>query len=188
MKDFETAQNYFYTLICDGMGSGREAAFTSRLAAIFIEKLMHCATPKNVTLEMLNAFLMSKTDETFTTVDLLEIDLLSGEAHFIKAGAAASYVLRGERLHRIESHTPPAGILRSMCAEQTTFRLLPGDFVILLSDGAETGEDGALIRLLTERNFENAALLCDRIFSLARESGEGRDDLSVSVVRVMNSK
>lgn len=185
---FETAQDYFYTLICDGMGSGREAAFTSRLAAIFIEKLMHCATPKNVTLEMLNAFLMSKTDETFTTVDLLEIDLLSGEAHFIKAGAAASYVLRGERLHRIESHTPPAGILRSMCAEQTTFRLLPGDFVILLSDGAEMGQDGALITLLSEKNFENAAVLCDRIFSLAREQCGGQDDLSVSVVRVMNGK
>lgn len=185
---FETARSYFYTLICDGMGSGREAAFTSRLAAIFIEKLMHCATPKNVTLEMLNAFLMSKTDETFTTVDLLEIDLLSGEAHFIKAGAAASYVLRGERLHRIESHTPPAGILRSMCAEQTTFRLLPGDFVILLSDGAETEENGALMALLSERNFENAAVLCDRIFAMAREGCAGRDDLSVSVVRIMNSK
>lgn len=186
---FETAQNYFYTLICDGMGSGREAAFTSRLAAIFIEKLMHCATPKNVTLEMLNAFLMSKNDETFTTVDLLEIDLLSGEAHFIKAGAAASYVLRGERLHRIESRTPPAGILRSMCAEQTTFRLLPGDLVILLSDGVEEGEEqGALISLFSERNFENAASLCDRIFALARERGGGKDDLSVSVVRVMNSK
>ncbi|MBR5295188.1 MAG: hypothetical protein IKU24_01205, partial [Clostridia bacterium] len=35
---FETEQDYFYTLLCDGMGSGREAAFTSRLAAIFIEK------------------------------------------------------------------------------------------------------------------------------------------------------
>ncbi len=186
---FETAQDYFYTLICDGMGSGREAAFTSRLAAIFIEKLMHCATPKNVTLEMLNAFLMSKTDETFTTVDLLEIDLLSGEAHFIKAGAAASYVLRGERLHRIESRTPPAGILRSMCAEQTTFRLYPGDLVILLSDGVEEGEEqGALVSLFAEKNFENAAALCDRIFALARERGGGKDDLSVSVVRVMNSK
>ncbi|MBE6712076.1 MAG: hypothetical protein E7580_01005 [Ruminococcaceae bacterium] len=186
---FETAQNYFYTLICDGMGSGREAAFTSRLAAIFIEKLMHCATPKNVTLEMLNAFLMSKTDETFTTVDLLEIDLLMGEAHFIKAGAAPSYVLRGDRLHRIESRTPPAGVLRSMCAEQTSFRLFPGDFIILLSDGVEQGEErSALVSLFAERSFESATELCDRIFRFAQEQGEAGDDLSVSVVRVMNSK
>ena len=186
---FETAQHYGYTLICDGMGSGREAAFTSRLSAIFIEKLMHCATPKNVTLEMLNAFLMSKTDETFTTVDLLEVDLLSGEAHFIKAGAAPSYILRGERLHKIASRTPPAGILRNMCAEQTTFTLQEGDYVILLSDGVDPEDDqGELVSLLAENRFENVEELCDGIFRMARENGDGRDDLSVSVLRVVNSK
>ena len=186
---FETEQDYFYTLICDGMGSGREAAFTSRLASIFIEKLMQCATPKNVTLEMLNTFLMSKTDETFTTVDLLEIDLLSAQANFIKAGAAPSYVLRGDRLHRVESRTPPAGILTRMCAEQTSFRLREGDFVILLSDGVESGgEGGWLIPSLAGRKFESASDLCEFIFSTAKEKSEISDDLSVSVIRIMNSK
>jgi serine/threonine protein phosphatase PrpC len=75
-----------------------------------------------------------------------------------------------------------------MCAEQTTFKLRPGDFVILLSDGAEPVQDGALVALLSEKNFENAAVLCDRIFALAREGCAGQDDLSVSVVRVMNAK
>lgn len=187
---FETSRNYFYTLICDGMGSGREAAFTSRLASIFIEKLMHCATPKNVTLEMLNSFLMSKTDETFTTVDLLEIDLYTAEANFIKAGAAPSYVLRNHLLHRIESRTPPAGILKRMVAEQTTFSLCEGDFVILLSDGVEEadGENGWLIRLLSGKRFENASDLCQCIFSEAKALGAAKDDMSVSVVRVVNSK
>lgn len=182
---FETKRNYFYTLICDGMGSGREAAFTSRLASIFIEKLMNCATPKNVTLEMLNAFLMSKTDETFTTVDLLEVDLLSGQANFIKAGAAPSFVLRGDRIHRIESRTPPAGILYRMCAEQTAFRLCDGDFVVQLSDGADAAEDGGwLVALLSQATFENAQVLCEAIFEKAKEEGAFRDDLSVCVVRV----
>lgn len=183
---FETERDYFYTLICDGMGSGREAAFTSRLAAIFIEKLMHCATPKNVTLEMLNTFLMSKTDETFTTVDLLEVDLLSARAHFIKAGASPSYVLRGDRLHKIESRTPPAGVLKNMCAEQTAFQLQEGDFVILLSDGA--GEGDWIYPLLSDGEFENAAALCECIFHRAKTEGGMQDDLSVSVVRVVNSK
>lgn len=187
---FETDRDYFYTLICDGMGSGREAAFTSRLAAIFIEKLMHCATPKNVTLEMLNTFLMSKTDETFTSVDMLEVDLLSGSANFIKAGAAPSFVLRGDRLHRIESRTPPAGALVRMCAEQTSFLLREGDFVIQLSDGAEDGGEGSgwLVKLLTASSFESAAELCELIFAAAKEKEAFRDDLSISVLRVMNAK
>ncbi|MBQ3865292.1 MAG: hypothetical protein II776_00190, partial [Clostridia bacterium] len=37
---FENDRDRFYALICDGMGSGREAAFTSRLASLFLEKLM----------------------------------------------------------------------------------------------------------------------------------------------------
>ena len=186
---FETDREYFYTLICDGMGSGREAAFTSRLASIFIEKLMHCATPKNVTLEMLNAFLMSKTDETFTTVDLLEIDLLSAGANFIKAGAAPSYILRGDRLHRIESRTPPAGILNRMCAEQTSFTLKAGDFVILLSDGADLGESGSVLAsMIAGKSFENAGALCDLIFQGVKENRSVSDDLSISVIRVMNNK
>ncbi len=186
---FETDRDFFYTLICDGMGSGREAAFTSRLSSLFIEKLMHCATPKNVTLEMLNTFLMAKTDETFTTVDLLEIDLLSAKAHFIKAGAAPSYILRSDRLHRIESRTPPAGILTRMCAEQTAFSLQAGDFVIQMSDGVQgAGPEGAwLVGALVGEHFESAAQLCERIFHLAGEKGEGSDDLTVSVVRIMNS-
>jgi len=187
---FETERDYFYTLICDGMGSGREAAFTSRLSAIFIEKLMHCATPKNVTLEMLNAFLMAKTDETFTTVDLLEIDLLSGEANFMKAGAAPSFVLRKGSLHRIESRTPPAGALHRTCAEQTAFSLQHGDYIIQISDGVEEiGQESSwLVELLCAVTEENAGALCDLIFQKAKEMTKFRDDLSVSVVRVMNSK
>jgi stage II sporulation protein E len=187
---FETDRDYFYTLICDGMGSGREAALTSRLSSLFIEKLMHCSTPKNVTLEMLNAFLMAKTDETFTSVDLLEIDLLSGNANFIKAGAAPSYVLRGDRLSKIESRTPPAGILRRMCAEQTAFSLREGDYIIQMSDGAEDGTEETrwLLPLVSGRGFENAASLCEQVFAAARERGGWKDDLSVSVIRVMNNK
>ncbi len=183
---FETDHGYFYTLICDGMGSGREAAFTSRLAAIFIEKLMTCASPKNVTLEMLNTFLMSKTDETFTTVDLLEVDLLSGEGSFMKAGAAPSFIIRGDRIHKIASLTPPAGILAHMCAEQTKMKLLPGDLVLMLSDGALSGEEdeGAMMKLLAEKRFETAKALCDAVFDFAKVHGAFRDDMSVSVVRV----
>ena len=186
---FETERDYFYTLLCDGMGSGREAAFTSRLASIFIEKLMTCSTPKNVTLEMLNTFLMSKTDETFTTVDLLEIDLLTGEGKFIKAGAAPSYVLRGDRLHRIESRTPPAGVLRKMCAEETRMMLRQGDFVLQISDGAADGDEDAgwLVEILAGMEFENAASLCDVVFRAARNRAEKKDDLSVSVVRVLKA-
>lgn len=186
---FESDSDRFYSLICDGMGSGREAAFAGRLAAIFIEKLMLCATPKNVTLELLNSFLMSKSDETFSTVDLLEVDLMSGEANFMKAGAAPSFVLRGETLHRIESRTPPAGILSRMCAEQTSFLLRDGDYIIQISDGAlKEHSDRWLLGVLSSETFHSAAELSQRLFEAAGERLDYSDDLSISVSKVMNAR
>lgn len=87
--------DYFYALIADGMGSGRDAALTSRLAAIYLEKLLCVGADKGDALRMLNKVLMAKKDEVFTTVDLIEIDKLTGEATLVKAGAAPSYLLRG---------------------------------------------------------------------------------------------
>lgn len=184
---FEGERDRFYALICDGMGSGRDAAFTSRLASLFLEKLMLCATPKSVTLEMLNAFLMSKTDETFSTVDLLEVDLLDGTGSFIKAGAAPSYVLRDDRVHCIRSRTPPAGALSKLCAEETRFRLRAGDLVFLVSDGAVTEDDAdALLPLLLNTPRESAAAACDVLFAALRDRAQFRDDLSLCVVRILD--
>ena len=183
---FEGDRDRFYALICDGMGSGRDAAFTSRLSSLFLEKLMLCATPKSVTLEMLNAFLMSKTDETFSTVDLLEVDLLDGTASFIKAGAAPSYVLRGDRVHCIRSRTPPAGALNKLCAEETRFPLRAGDLVVLTSDGAGAEDESTLLPLISNMPRESAGAACDVLFSALRDRAQARDDLSLCVVRILD--
>lgn len=129
---FESDEDYFYALISDGMGSGRSAALTSRLTSVFIEKLLTTGAHKNVTLELLNNLLLSKNDESFATVDLLEIDLLTGDAAFIKAGAAPAYIIRAAKLYKIASYTPPAGIIRSFSAESTRFSLEKGDTVLML--------------------------------------------------------
>ena len=36
---FDNDSDYFYSLISDGMGSGKEAALTSRLCGIFLKKM-----------------------------------------------------------------------------------------------------------------------------------------------------
>ena len=87
------------------MGSGEEAALTSRMCRVFLEKMLACGNKKSVTLEMLNNLICSKSTECFATVDLLEIDLMLGIASFIKSGAVPSYVIRDRRL--IKLHRGP---------------------------------------------------------------------------------
>lgn len=183
---FESDDDRFYALISDGMGSGRSAALTSRLTALYVEKLLTCGTHKAVTLELLNDLLLSKSDESFATVDLLEIDLLSGEACFIKAGAAPAYILRAAKLYKIASCTPPAGIVRSFNAESTKFSLETGDTAVMLSDGIVQSCDELpwLCDMLTAEASTDPAKLANRILAKAKKMNVREDDMTAVVLRI----
>ncbi len=186
LQFFETEAGLFYTILADGMGSGKTAAATSRLSCVFLEKLLKGGAARNVCIEMLNSLLLSKNDETFAGLDILEIDKICGTAHFVKAGAAPSFVLRKSNLYKISSETPPVGIIPAFSAESTRFALENGDIIIMVSDGVISGEDDGiwlseLIHLDTEcepaylasQLIERAKMLCDR-----------KDDMSACVVKV----
>ena len=184
---FDTPETgFFYSLISDGMGSGSDAAVTSRLSSIFLEKLLTAGTAKGVGLEMLNSLLLSKNDETFSTVDLLEIDLLNSSACFVKAGAAPSFVLRSSKLYKIASSTPPAGIVDSFNAENTKIPLEKGDVIISVSDGVVQSPDDALwlSELIHIDTTDDPALLAAQIMEKAKVINAREDDMSVSVVRI----
>lgn len=184
---FESDEHFFYALISDGMGSGRSAALTSRLTSVFIEKLLTTGAHKTVTLEMLNNLLLSKNDESFATVDLLEIDLLSGEASFIKAGAAPAYILRASKLYKIASFTPPAGIIRSFNAENTKFFLEKGDTVMMLSDGIVQSYDEVpwLCELLSASSYDDPARLSERVLQKAKKINLREDDMTCVAIKVL---
>jgi len=140
---FANRSDCFYALVCDGMGSGREASVTAQISALFLEKLLSVSTARGAALNLLNGFLRARPGECSATVDLCEIDMITGEAHFIKCGAAASYLLRGDQLFRIASGTMPLGILREVSAEETTFSLCSDDLLLFFSDGVCGDEESS---------------------------------------------
>lgn len=191
VTSFENGDGYFYSLVSDGMGSGREAAMTSGMSAEFLKELLSAGCPMKSALELLNCFVRGNDAECFTTVDLMEADLITGRARFIKSGAAPSFVMRDGQLFRLHSKTVPVGIMRALDAEAISFDLKDGDTVIMISDGV-TG------------NYEDCPwlyeLLCDGLSredspaKMARMIGEaairntGReDDITVAVMKVMKT-
>ncbi len=136
---FSNKKDYFYALISDGMGAGKEAAFTSGLCSVFLEKMLRAGNRAGTSLRMLNNMIRSKDADSLrecsSTVDLLELDLMTAEATFIKSGAAPSFVVRGNVVHRLQAGTAPIGIIRTLDAQATTFPLRVGDTVVMLSDG-----------------------------------------------------
>ena len=108
-----------YSLLCDGMGSGTSAALTSALSTTFLSRMLQGGMRADTALRMLNAFLAARSTreiESSTTVDLLEIDRITGEASLFKCGAAPSFLLRRGEVTRFFSHTAPVGILESLDA------------------------------------------------------------------------
>ena len=187
---FECRDDRYCALLSDGMGSGREAAFTSGMCALFIEKMMAAGNSASVTLKMLNCLLRARDSECSATVDLLDFDLITGKARFIKSGAAPSFVVRGTNVYKISSKTIPVGIIRTLDAEETSIELSAGDLVVLISDGITQGEDECawLYSMLALNSDRSAADIAELIMREAeRRFGRG-DDATVCVVRVLAAK
>jgi len=187
----ESREDFFYGFICDGMGSGREADMTARIGKTFLEKMLSCGNRKSTTLDMLNTFISNKNTECFSTVDLLEIDLLHGKASFTKSGAVASYIVRKGGVYKISSDTMPLGIVPEVSAEVTEFSVCDGDLIVMCTDGVCTdpesdGDAGGmhLVDFLEREYSRDVNKIAENIlFDAARACGRG-DDMTVGVFRV----
>ncbi len=182
---FENEDRYFYCLVSDGMGSGRDAALTSRLAAIMLEKLLSVGAEKESAIKLLNKALVEKQEEVFTTVDLLELDRINSRATVIKAGAAPTLLIRNGKTTLIESRTPPAGIMQSVIAEKKSFPLEKGDMIVMLSDGImQTGSEKSILPEKGLPPMPSARALASKIIREARKNRSSADDMSVCVLRI----
>lgn len=177
---FDTPDGCFCAVIADGMGSGRDASVASRLAAIYLEKLLSAGADSGDVLRLLGDTLAGSDSEVFTTVDLLEADRICARAKMVKSGAAPSFLLRGEKQYEIRSRTPPLGIIKSVSAEQTVFSLRRGDIVLMLSDGVPADRISISSAFAPGVPLREAA---SRLMASASGTGESSDDMSVCAVR-----
>ena len=186
---FDNREDFFYALVSDGMGSGREAAITSKICAVFLERMLRAGNSKAVTLEMLNGFIRSRGTECSATVDLAEIDLITGDACFVKSGAAPSFVLRSGNLYKLQSKTVPIGIMPQIDAEKIKFELMPGDIIIMISDGvAQSLEDGVwLANLLTYEWEDDLSAMAEKILDNACLNNKRSDDMTAALIRISES-
>ncbi len=183
---FETGEDSFCALISDGMGRGAVAKETSLFVSDFLTRALDFGGTKETVLHILNHIIRKKGEECSATVDLFEIDLLSGEATFIKSGAAPSFVKRDSSLFRIKSQTAPIGLMSGIDTERIKVEIKEGDFVIMLSDGiAESAEDAPwLIELIANSNVKTPELLATEILGAAKKNNKNHDDMSVAVIKI----
>jgi len=183
---FENTDGKYFCVLCDGMGSGQNARLTSLLSTTFLQKLLSSGSDKEIALSILNNFIRAKNGECTCTVDLLELDLISGSGKLIKSGAAPTFIKRGDNVFKLESKTMPIGIMRSLDAQALSFEVRRGDICIMLSDGVVCDESDSnhLIKLLKSADTNDKRLLCSKILTEMKSRRDRSDDMTVCAVEV----
>jgi len=193
MRVFSSEDNCSYAIICDGMGTGEVAGRTSAFVCELLSALLGAGASVGTMLHLANTLIRSGAsaegaEECSTTVDLFEIDTVSGEAVFTKCGAAPSYIKRKGSLFRIKSETMPLGLLKSVDAERIRAEVGDGDYIIMMSDGISRpdAEDTPwLVELLNKPFSGEVSAFAELILKEAIRNSDRRDDMSVAVLKVI---
>ena len=182
-----------HLLVCDGMGTGKSAAVDGRLAASLMAKLLRAGFDGEAAARLVNVALTLKGDEeTSATVDLLTVDLYTGRARLYKAGAAPSFLVRAGQVRLLEGSSLPVGILAKVTGACTPLTLQPGDWVVLMSDGAlADGEEWVMQQLhLSMQTGDDpghaARLLADQ--ARRRAPGGQQDDITVAIFKLEHTR
>ena len=182
------ADGRYYMVISDGMGSGKEAALTSGVCVTLLEKLIRSGAELETALKMLNRIIRASGRETSATVDIAEIDLVTGEARFIKSGAAPSFVLRDGGIFRLQSKTVPIGIIRALDAEMIKFDVAAGDTIVMVSDGAARSYEEVpwLLDMMTADDTVLRGNEHDAAAKIVKEAARrgSMDDITCAVMRI----
>jgi stage II sporulation protein E len=182
----------FISVISDGMGTGEKACQESQTAITLLESLLNSGFDNQVALKTINSVLMLRSDqESFTTMDMLLIDLFTGQGEIIKTAAAPSFVKRGSQIEMICSSSLPVGILQEMDAFRQNITLTTDDMVIMVSDGVieATRNKSAtnwLPNLLRGIIEDDCQRLAEYILSQAVNLSQGKpkDDMTVICLRI----
>ena len=186
---FKTEQGILCILLSDGVGSGDSAARESVAAVRILERFLRTGIEPALAMKMLNSVMLLKNGEDwgFATVDLLCIDLFTGNAAFYKYGAAPSYVRSGKQIRRVRCESMAAGLSSDASAlpDVIKMRLHPGNLALIASDGVIAEKNDAWLRkLLSESEGDNMKHLARETLKAALRQYGCTDDMTVLAVRV----
>ncbi len=179
--------------LSDGMGFGAKAAEESSAVISLLENFLEAGFDQNITIKTINSILMLRSrEEMFATADLCIMDLVGGNADFIKIGGVPSFILREDKVEIIRQAALPIGILDDVQLDNISVPINDEDMIIMITDGIldafSTIGDGekSLANFIASQDTSNPQELADSIIeeALFHNDGEAGDDMTVMVGRV----
>ncbi len=184
---FYDGKGCFFSVLSDGMGTGTRAAVDSVMTCNLTSRLLRAGFSPESALDAVNcALLIKSAEETLATLDVLKIDVGTGNAVFYKAGACFSVIQKKERTLIVEKSSLPLGILEDVSLEKSEITLSQGDIVFIMSDGASTIPQAGFRDILRENRGADERVLAEKIVQEALSlSISGRhDDITVTCIKI----
>ena len=189
----ELGNGTFVVALSDGMGNGERARLESSTALGILEQLLQSGMDAKLAIKSVNSILMLRsTEEFFATVDMALIDQYSAQTTFMKIGSTPSFIKRGEEVIPISASNLPVGIIKDIEVDLVTTQLLPGDIVIMMTDGIYDAPGYAvnkemwMKRMIQEMDSEDpqeiADILLERV--IRYQQNKIHDDMTVVVGKV----
>lgn len=176
---FEGVGNRFFVVLCDGMGTGSQAARESAEAVSLLHRMLTAGFPPEYALRSLNHLAVLRELGGCATVDLAVIRLDTGKGALYKWGASASYLMASGQLRKIGTAGPPPGLSGSSREMVDRLSLGRGELLILLSDGVS--EEGLLDSARTTPSQPPGEMAA----AILEKESSGGDDATAVVIRLV---
>ena len=170
--------------LCDGMGSGTDANNISNLTVSILESLYKAGFKSETTLSVVNRLLSIGSEEIFSALDVVTIDLKCGECDLLKMAACPTFIKTQDGVEIVEGSALPIGIVDNVKPSHAKRKLNEGDMLLMVSDGVmdALGADSIYDYVYGATSL-NPQELCNTIIERASCVG-GNDDMSAVCIRL----
>ena len=180
--------------ISDGMGSGPNARKSSQIAIKMLGRLLSSGFDKETSIELINNTISANTkDETFATLDIMVLDLYSGNIEYIKNGACPTFIKNNKNVDIIKNIALPAGILNDIDLIVYDRDVDDNDIIVMCSDGiVESNSEYKnkeiwVKNLLEQIETINSQKIADILLkeSIDNNYGKPKDDMTIIVTKII---
>ena len=183
-ESFYDGKGNFVVVLSDGMGTGNRAAIDGTMAASLFSRLIISGFSFPCALRLVNSAMLVKShEESLATLDILKVNLYTGQSVVYKAGASVSLLYRKGRVGEIKKSAMPIGILRQ--AEFATVKgmLKEDDVIVIMSDGATEHSIKEIKDYIAHNGYSED--LPEKLCAVARSRNVSRnDDITVAVIKI----
>ncbi len=132
----EFSDGGFIGALSDGAGSGERAAAESEKALSLLERFCESGLSIKQYFTICNGLIYLKRDVLGSiTMDVMHVNLYTGEARFYKMGACETFIIRDEEIEKVQSKQSVLGIKKDIRITGSSIFLKQGDVVVMMTDG-----------------------------------------------------